>query len=139
MKIEIVRQEFTDRSTIGSLSVDGVFVCHTLEDKVREIPGVPVSQWKKQDITAIPRGTYKLVLTHSPRFRRVLPLLLGVPGFEGVRIHAGNTADHTEGCILVGTKGKTKDFISDSRKAFMALEKLILAAPDKEKITITIR
>ena len=138
MKIEVVRQIFTDKSTIGSLLIDGEFVCYTLEDRVREIPGVPVARWKVQDQTAIPRGTYKLVLNMSPRFKRVLPLLLAVPGFTGVRIHSGNTAEHTEGCILVGlTKGK--DFVGDSRKAFQILFNRLVKEKNKEDITITLR
>lgn len=138
MKLELVRQTFTDKSTIGSLSVDGQWLCWTLEDKVREIPGVPVEKWKKQDITAIPRGTYKLVLSYSERFQKVLPLLIGVPGFTGVRIHSGNTSDHTEGCILVGSS-KAKDFIGNSRATYDKLDALLKATPDKENITITVR
>ena len=138
MKIEVVRQDFYSNCTIGSLIVDGKFICYTLEDTVREIPGRPVSEWKVQDSTAIPRGTYKLVLTYSNRFKKLLPLLLGVPGYTGVRIHSGNTAEDTEGCILVGN-GKGKGFISDSRKAFNRLFDIIQKAPDKEKITITLR
>jgi hypothetical protein len=136
MKIEVIRQEFTDVSTIGSLLINGEFFCYTLEDKVREVPGEPVEKWKKPEITAIPRGTYRLVINMSPRFKKPLPLLLGVPGFTGVRIHSGNVAEHTEGCILVGNT-KSKNFVGESRKAFDALFAKIRV--EKDDITITVR
>lgn len=138
MKIEVVRQKLTPFSAIGSLSVDGEFLCYTLEDTVREIPGVSVEKWKVQDRTAIPRGTYTLTTSFSTRFKQNLPLLLGVPGYTGVRIHSGNTPEHTEGCILVGMT-KSTDFVGDSRKAFKLLFDKIKKVVDKEKITITIR
>jgi hypothetical protein len=85
--------------------------------------------------TAIPKGTYKVVINQSNRFKRLLPLLLNVPNFEGVRIHSGNSNHDTEGCILVGqTRGK--DYIGQSRKAFDKLFKKMQAAKD---ITITIQ
>lgn len=79
---------------IGHLRIDGQFKFFTLEDIEREvkIPGK----------TAIPRGTYEVKITYSNRFKKPLPILLDVPGFEGVRIHAGNTSEDTEGCILLG-------------------------------------
>lgn len=113
MKLTVRRLELTGQSTIGRLAVDGVDFCWTLEDVVRAGPKVPGQ-------TAIPAGTYAVQLTMSNRFKRVLPLLLNVPGFEGVRIHPGNTAADTEGCILVGL-GHVDDGITDSRKAFDAL------------------
>lgn len=96
MMLHLQRSKIFPHCTIGRLSIDGVFFCHTLEDTVRpagvKIPGR----------TAIPAGQYEVLLTHSVRFKKILPLLLKVPGFEGVRIHGGNTADDTLGCILVG-------------------------------------
>lgn len=136
MKIEVVRQIFTETSTIGSLIIDGEFFCYTLEDKVREIPGVPVEKWKKQDVTAIPRGTYNMIVNYSVAFKKALPLICDVPGFTGVRIHSGNSAEHTEGCILVGFT-KSTNWIGDSRKAFDALFAKI--KQNKGKITITVR
>lgn len=113
-------------ATIGTLSIDGVFFCHTLEDPVRDS--------KVYGQTAIPAGTYKVAITMSPRFKRELPLLLDVPNYTGVRIHPGNTAADTEGCILVGNFLKD-DFITNSRKTFDSL----LERMKKEKeITIEI-
>ena len=92
--------------TIGLLYVNGKFVCNTLEDTDR---GLTSSMTKEQiaDVkvkgkTAIPVGTYPVIMSYSPRFKRQMPLLCGVKGFEGIRIHSGNTANDTEGCILCG-------------------------------------
>lgn len=117
MHITVDRVELAPDATIGSLSVDGEWLCWTCEDAVREAPGRPVAEWKAAGQTAIPAGTYRLVVNQSPRFRRSLPLLLDVPGFVGIRIHPGNSAGDTEGCILPGLvrAGMT---VSQSRKAF---------------------
>jgi hypothetical protein len=106
--------------TIGELFVNGVSFCATLEDPIREKPGIPVSKWKVAGDTAIPAGTYKVEITYSPRFKCDLPLLLGVPGFEGIRIHAGNTDADTEGCLLVGI-WRGGEVIHESRKSLEAL------------------
>jgi hypothetical protein len=94
------------------MTVDGKWECYTLEDKEREI--------KIKSETAIPKGTYKVIINQSNRFKKLLPLLLNVPNFEGVRIHPGNSNHDTEGCILVG-RTRSKDFIGQSRKAFESL------------------
>lgn len=127
MKLKLDRQTYTDKATVGRLYVDDKFECFTLEDVVRPK--------KIYGETAIPTGTYKVVVTMSPRFKRKLPLLLDVPGFEGIRIHPGNTAEDTEGCILVGLS-EGKDRVNESRKAFQALYDKIVSAGDVE-ITIT--
>jgi hypothetical protein len=103
------------------LTFDGEFICFTLEDVVRgvgeKIPGD----------TAIPEGRYRIIVNHSPHFGRDLPLLLKVPNFEGVRIHSGNTAKDTEGCILVGRR-RVPGALQESRLAFESLFSLIQAA-----------
>ncbi len=123
MKLKLTRAVYSAESTIGALSIDGKPQCDTLEDVAR-----PPGEAKVFGKTAIPSGVYQVVVTHSPHFGRDLPLLLNVPGFEGVRIHPGNTAADTEGCILLGKAGKTPDFISDSRKAFDAFYPQLEAA-----------
>lgn len=138
MLIEVKRGPSADGCTLGKMSVDGVFQCFTLEDVVREVPGQPVAQWKVQNQTAIPFGTYAVIVDHSQHFNKDLPLLLNVPGFEGVRIHSGNTAADTEGCILVGSRQGTSD-VEASRLAFDALFPKIQAALDrKEPVKISI-
>jgi hypothetical protein len=126
MEILLKRVHKTATSTIGELSVDGKFECYTLEDVERKV--------KVKNETAIPKGKYKVVITPSNRFKRDLPLLLKVPGFEGIRIHSGNTNHDTEGCILVG-QTRAADFINKSRKAF---DKLFAKMQKAKEINITI-
>ena len=126
MKLLLKRLHRTEHSTIGELYVDGKFECYTLEDKEREV--------KIKSETAIPKGTYIVGITLSNRFKKLLPILINVPNFEGVRIHSGNTNHDTEGCILVGTT-RSKDFIGNSRVAFQRLFKKMQSAKD---ITLTI-
>ena len=116
------RRWYSDRSTIGALTL-GDFSCFTLEDRVRE-PGVKV-----QDKTAIPAGRYRVVVDFSQRFQRRMPLLLDVPMFTGIRIHSGNTAQDTRGCILVG-EWRAPDWVGDSRRAFADLFFLINTADE---------
>lgn len=129
MELHVKRTDFSEQSTIGEMRVDGKFECYTLEDKVRPV--------KIKGKTAIPAGRYEVIINFSQRFQRQLPLLLKVPDFEGVRIHPGNTAANTEGCILVG-ETKDDNFVGHSRLAFDRLfEKLKTASPT-EKIFIEI-
>lgn len=109
MILTLNRVSFYDDCVIGTLAVDGRPKCFTLEDMEREV--------KVPGKTAIPRGFYKVVLDYSVRFKRLMPHILDVPNFEGVRIHAGNTAEDTEGCILVGLT-KARSVIGQSRIAF---------------------
>ena len=102
MELALVRFNGTEGYTSGRLYANGMFLCNTLEDEVREIDGAPTSEWKVPKRTAIPRGRYRVVLTMSPKFGRVLPEVLNVQGFSGIRIHRGNVSEHTEGCPLVG-------------------------------------
>lgn len=120
MKLTLHRLWPDAACTIGRLFVDGAPLYYTLEDVVRTGP-------KVFGQTAIPAGLYQVVITFSPHFQRDLPLLVNVPGFEGVRIHPGNTAADTEGCILVGMD-KLADSIGHSRIAFDALFPKIQAA-----------
>jgi GH24 family phage-related lysozyme (muramidase) len=129
MNINLTRKEYTSKSTIGELYVDGKFECYTLEDRIRalKVPGT----------TAIPSGHYEVVVTWSNRFKRPLPLLMNVPNYEGVRIHTGNTDENTEGCLLVG-KTKRRDFVAESRAAFNDLFPKIQGALQREKVFIDI-
>lgn len=129
MKLDLIRKDFTERSTCGDLLIDDKYFCHTLEDTYREtkIPGE----------TCIPYGTYEVITNWSNRFKRVMPLLLNVPGFEGVRIHAGNTDKDTEGCILLGyTPGI--DYVGSSRAAMIDFMILLRQGLEAGKVKITI-
>lgn len=113
----VVRRRWQEGgATIGELAVDGVFECFTLEDEVRD---GDIFRVKVPGATAIPSGRYPVIITYSQRFKRDLPLLIGVPNFDGVRIHPGNTAANTEGCILVGRRRGVAR-IDDSVLAFDA-------------------
>ena len=126
MDIVVKRLHKTKKSTIGELSINGIFECYTLEDIEREV--------KIKGITAIPVGTYKVGISMSNRFKKLMPILYNVPNFEGVRIHSGNVAENTEGCILVG-QTRSLDFIGNSRKAF---DKLFKKMQLEKEITLTI-
>ena len=130
MNIRLDRFQRTDQSTISRVLIDDVPVCYALEDVVR-----PEKIFGE---TAIPAGTYQVIITHSPHFGRDLPLLVNVPGYEGVRIHPGNTASDTEGCILPGT-AFTTDAVQNSRVAFDLLFADIQAALTAgEPVNITV-
>lgn len=121
MNITVKRIFKGPKYTIGKLSIDGHYFCDTLEDTVRpagvKIPGR----------TAIPAGKYQIEITESIRFNRLMPIIKDVPGFSGVRIHSGNTAEDTEGCILVGFN-RVKGKVLDSRDTFQKLFKILLVA-----------
>lgn len=125
----IEREWFTDKSTIGSLSFDGTHTCFTLEDTSR--------RHKVKGETAIPSGRYEVVLDYSERFKKIMPRLLDVPGFEGIRIHPGCSNLDTEGCILVGMR-KDKDVLFDSRRAYAQVYSEIENRLKKGKLFLTI-
>jgi hypothetical protein len=129
--LRLLRRRFTDNSTIGDLYLNGKFFCFTLEDTTRA-PGIKIDGQ-----TAIPFGTREIEVTYSPTFKTDLPLIKNVPGFEGVRIHAGNGPEHSRGCILVGYSRQGKDRIGDSREAFKDLMAELAKAGNKAIIEIT--
>lgn len=135
MNLKVVRKEFTDLTTIGELSINGVFECFTLEDKVRDLKAD--GSGKIYGKTAIGKGKYEVALTYSDRFKQVMPLLLKVPFFDGIRIHPGNKNEDTHGCLLVGTT-KSKDFISNSKIAYQKLFDKLKSVSKTEKIFIEI-
>lgn len=115
MKMVLQRGEAKAGAMLGILMVDDAFECYTLEKA------------PDNDKGPIPSGTYEVDITNSPKFGRLMPILLDVPGFEGVRIHWGNTWHDTEGCILVGaTEGEA--FIGHSIAEFNALYPKLLQA-----------
>jgi hypothetical protein len=131
MEIKIIRDTFTEISTVGKMYVDGPFYCYTLEDQTRE-SGVKVA-----GKTAIPEGRYRVIIDQSKRFKRAMPHILDVPGFEGIRIHTLNRASETEGCIGVGFT-RSKDFIGESRLAFNQFFDKLYMGLAKEECWITI-
>ena len=124
MKIKLVRIAFKETYTIGKLYVDGVYECDVIEDKDRGLDdSMTVNEILKRKIkgqTAIPTGHYNIEITYSPKYKRMMPLLIGVKGFSGIRIHSGNTSKDTEGCLLVG-KNKKVGMVLESRDTYQGL------------------
>lgn len=144
MEILIHRKWLKPTYTISKVYVDGKdFGCNCLEDTDRGLncamSETEIAKTKLNGATAIPTGTYNVTYTYSPRFKKYLPLLNGVPGFEGIRIHSGNTADDTEGCLLFG-KNTIVGRITDSRTWTNKIIALIKSHLDKgEKVYVTIK
>lgn len=134
MRLILDRCWLSAKATVGKLRVDEVFECFTLEDRYRPPPETKVPRE-----TCIPVGIYRVIINHSPRFKVDMPLLLEVPGFEGVRIHPGNTSADTEGCILVG-RTRDGESVQQSRVAYEALFARLLEAQNAgQRITIDVR
>lgn len=138
MNIELKRIALKDTYTIGKLYIDSAYFCDTLEDKDRGIEdSMPIEKimfLKKPHITAIPTGTYTVILNYSNRFKRIMPLVMNVKGFAGIRIHAGNTDEDTDGCILVG-ENKAKGKVLNSKDTYNRLLERIKSA-DKVYLTV---
>ena len=125
MHIRVMREPSINDTTLGSLFIDDHWQCHTLEDVIR-----PRGE-KVRNKTAIPPGRYKLILSMSNRFKKIMPEVLNVPLFTGIRIHSGNTAKDTAGCLLVGqTRSLETRSIGRSRFAYTALMLKLTAALD---------
>ena len=140
MELTLQRTKKRKRFTLGALSIEGEPFCDTLEPTWRDI-GPGGKGRKIRGRTAIPEGRYAVAVTRSPQFNgEWLPLLLHVPGFAGVRIHAGNTAADTEGCILVGYHSdKYPERLFDSRLWLQRLLKRLADRPLGEGVWITVK
>jgi hypothetical protein len=133
VKLTLERLQLGPNFTMGQLSVDGTFECWVLEDQVRpdgiKVPGE----------TAIPFGTYPVIITWSQRFSKFMPLVCNVPDFEGIRIHSGNAVADTRGCLLVGADRHGNGTVGRSRQAFGELmPKLQTALDNGDTITLEI-
>jgi hypothetical protein len=145
MELTVTRVDNTPERCIGRLygKYGGQVVnCYTLEDTDRlldsSMPLEVILNKKVWGATAIPYGRYEVVISYSNRFKKLLPLLVGVPGFTGIRLHALNRAVESHGCIGPGL-GRTEDSITYSRKAMALTMALILKALKKEKVYITVK
>lgn len=130
MKLELRRIALRETYTIGRLYADGEYICDTLEDAVRDV--------KIKGRTAIPIGEYNVVMTFSERFKRIMPLLVDVPNFEGVRIHSGNTSADTEGCILCGRNTVVGKLTLSRLYTKMVYSLISKAISNNEQVTIKI-
>ena len=139
MILKLLRTTEGDTFTEGKLYIDDIHECYTIEDKDRHLEDG--TNKKVYGFTAIPRGIYKVEITHSNRFKRDLIEILNVPYFTGIRIHSGNKAEDSEGCIIVGSVNKQDDdnWVGGSRIALQALqEKVQVALNNGEYITLEV-
>lgn len=134
MKITLITDTIGENHTFGKLYIDDEFICDTLEDKTRDTNGDgKLDLPKVWGRTAIPYGKYECTLIQSPHFKRLVPILAGVPGFSSIEIHPGNTIDDTLGCILVGQRDEKTHTIKGgtSTKAFDKIMIKLLIAPER--------
>ena len=136
MELKLIRSVFNAESTFGKLYLDGAFYAYTCEDTVRNLK--PDGSGKIKSKTAIDYGRYEVVLSFSNHFQKYLPLLLNVKFFEGIRIHGGNTAADSLGCILVGAEGDMKTKIWNCASKVANLVATLKSIEKKEKTWITI-
>lgn len=120
--LSLTRVQKDSDVTIGELKIGLLHICWVLEDPVRELPGVSVEDWKIKGETAIPVGKYKIERTFSNRFQHTTPQLMDVPGFQGIRIHPGNTTEDTEGCLLPGLERRSNS-VGSSQLAYREILK----------------
>lgn len=143
MELVLDRKWCRNGYSIGNLYIDGIKFCNTLEDTDRDLNDtMSVDQIKKTKVygeTAIPKGQYTVTLTYSNKFKQIMPLVNNVKGFDGIRIHVGNTAKDSLGCILVG-ENKAVGKVLNSRATYNKLFNILKAAADKkEAIKLTIK
>lgn len=142
MRITIERKYKKETYTIGKMYVDGVYFCDVVEDKDRGIddsmPEFEIKAIKVYGKTAIPTGVYDLEWTFSTKFKRFLPEIKNVKGFSGIRIHSGNTAEDSFGCLIAG-ENKVKGGVVNSRVTCERLNNIIKNTIKKEKIKIEIK
>ena len=139
MRLTLIRKWNKKDYCIGDLYIDGVWFCNVLEDTDRglddKMTEEEILKKKVKGETAIPTGIYHVYLTYSPKYKKQMPLIDGVKGYSGIRIHSGNTSKDTEGCLIVG-KNKEVGKVLESRKTYNALFKQLVST--KERIIIDI-
>ena len=140
MELKLKRTKFEKNYTEGKLYINGKYFCDTIEDTERDLPlkCPTISECKcKEKVygeTAILRGIYKVILSFSNRFKKILPEILNVEHFKGIRIHGGNKAEDSHGCILLGIKSKDGEVLSSQ----ITIKKFILLLEKEKEITINI-
>jgi hypothetical protein len=142
MELQLKRETFTEQSTIGTLSIEGKFECFVLEDRDRGLsdtmPLEKIAGTKVYGKTCIPYGRYEVDWTMSARFKVMMPILLNVKGYSGIRIHKGNTELDSLGCLLCGTR-KKNNMVTESTLATRNLyAKIESAKKQGQRIYITI-
>jgi len=142
MRLNLIRKYLKEDYTIGMLFINGKYFCDTIEDKVRDFnkDGDLLDDGEKKVYaqTAIPYGTYDVELSMSPKFKRLLPLVLDVKHFTGIRIHRGNTAKDSAGCILPGENKVKGKVINSTKYEVNLVDRMERAIAKGEKIQLTI-
>lgn len=139
MRLTLIRIANRPTYCIGKLYIDGKYFCDTIEDTDRglkdEMSVEEILKLKVKGETAIPTGIYHVFLTYSPKYKKQMPLIDNVKGYSGIRIHSGNTAKDTEGCLIVGKNTKV-GMVTESRKTYNALFKELVKTNSKIIIDI---
>ena len=142
MKLLLKRVYLGPSYTVGHLYVDGKRICETIEDKVRDYNKdgdlLDAGETKIFGETAIPYGKYIMDLTMSPKFKRLLPIVIGVKHFTGIRFHRGRIAQHSHGCILPGENKKKGQVLYSEKYEMLIISKMLSAIRDGEEITLEI-
>ena len=137
MNLLLIREPTNEFGTFGKLYINGLFECHTFEDKDRYLEYQ--DNIKIKGDSAIPRGVYNVVIDMSQRFKKLMMRLVDVPRFSGIRIHSGNTKEDTEGCILLGN-GRSRNGVIDSRTAVNKVFDIVdRALKSGESVTIEVK
>jgi hypothetical protein len=139
VRLTLNRQPSFAGATIGKLYGDGIFLCHVLEDEIRQVPGQPVASWKVKGSTAIPSGEYVVTLEDSMRFGKDTLTINSVPGFTHIRMHAGNTTADTEGCPLLGMQATDVSLVAGTSRPAVALVKNVVAEAIRHGELVTIQ
>lgn len=126
-RLTLTRISRQEKCTIGILHEGGTILCYTLEPQWRDLE----HEKKVMGRTAIPEGTYRIRMSPSKKFRRMMPYLMEVPNFTGVMIHPGNRVEDTEGCILVGERDKLNTLMY-SRRTFERLYETLFEQANEE-------
>lgn len=135
MELRCIRKIRQTKATISEFLINGNRFCHILEDVDRgldsQMPLKKLLALKQPHITAIPTGRYQVVLSYSPHFKKILPRVLGVPAYDGILQHAGNTDLHTDGCQILGDWDGDQDFIHNSRNVMEAYIEILERAEER--------
>ena len=142
MELRLERKYRSNNYCIDKLYINGKYFSDALEDPDRGLTDSmnleEIKRIKVKGDTCIPYGTYNVTITYSPRFKKNLPLINNVKGFDGIRIHSGNTPQDTEGCLLLGLN-KVKGRVVDSKVTVNKFIDIVQKVLNKgEKVTITI-
>lgn len=140
MRLTLIRIANRPTYCIGKLYIDGVYQCDVIEDTDRGLDdSMSLAEIRKKKVygeTAIPTGIYPVHITYSPKYKKMMPILEGVKGYDGIRLHSGNTSKDSLGCLIVGLNTKV-GMVTESRKTYNALFKILNST--KERIIIDIR